>query len=130
MKRSRGQEHIVKILSPVLPPWKDKGESICRWWIFSPAQAFYIKWLMWFHTVFAYSIVVRSGVVPASDLLIQTILLIGLTLSWLWIHLKDPGCLPSSAKHEYTEAIAEMYVRRDLPLLMISNPISQCTCVP
>jgi hypothetical protein len=46
---------------------------------------------MWLHTVYAYSLVVRSGAMPAGDLLIQTFLLLGLTVCWLIVHVKDPG---------------------------------------
>ena len=102
--RTRGQHEILYLLEEV----KDVA-SLQRWWIHSGLNTYYMKMAMVVHTTYAYfGIVLWSGVVPATDVLLQTILFFGLVFFWQMVHRVDPGSLPDSAKVEYEGAIAEM----------------------
>ena len=102
--RTKGQLKIESLLEEI-----DGHKPLMRWCAHSGLGTYYMKMFMVFHTSYAYfGIVLASGVVPASDMLIQTLLFFGLVLFWQLVHRTDPGSLPSKAKAEYEAAIAEM----------------------
>jgi palmitoyltransferase ZDHHC13/17 len=102
--RTMGQMRIEHYLEDITD-----HKSLMRWFQFSTKGTYYMKMMMVVHTAYAYfAIVLASGVVPATDTLLQTVFFFGLVFCWQMVHRTDPGSLPDDAKAEYEAAIAEM----------------------
>jgi ankyrin repeat protein len=103
-KRTYGQIRVATLLEP-------KGYDLAtfrRWWIGNPYQMYLIMSLMYVHTMYAYSVMLRSSLINARQHMVFVVLLFIMTFSWQVAHRMDPGSPDSSAKQEYTDAITEI----------------------